>query len=161
VTHNPYAPPGARVEEAAPRRRGGHFWARFYLSPTGRTGRLFYWLLGFIPLSLVGFCLGLLLPRTPEGILYSVAAGAILLWPQAVILARRLHDLNLAGWWATLFWVIPLMAFLMHTLLPAGGGPTIQWFAAATLGLIPGTRGPNEYGNDPRGNASAARSETS
>jgi uncharacterized membrane protein YhaH (DUF805 family) len=161
VTHNPYAPPGARVEEVAPRRRGGHFWARFYLSPTGRTGRLFYWLLGFIPLSLVGLSLGFLLPRTPDGMLYFVGVAGLFFWPQVVILARRLHDINLNGWWVMLSWAFPLVLFLGNTPLPSGAMTIVQWVAVGILGLIPGTRGPNKYGDDPRSNTSAARSETS
>jgi hypothetical protein len=62
LTHNPYAPPGSAVEQTPTRSitpKGAlPFWAASYLSPRGRTGRLFYWLFGFLPLTLVGFCSG-------------------------------------------------------------------------------------------------------
>ncbi len=87
----------------------------FYLSPTGRTGRLFYWLFGFLPLILLGVGAGLVVPPTQAGTRYLLTAVILLFWPQVVVLARRLHDLNLTGWWVTLFWLIPLALALLRT----------------------------------------------
>ena len=97
----------------------------------------------------------MLVPRTQEGTRYLLTVSILLFWPQGVILARRLHDLNFAGGWVILFWIIPLALAFLHTPLPPGTGTAASWLAAVVLGLIPGTLGPNRYGNDPRGNASA------
>ena len=165
MTQNPYAPPSARVEEppepSAASGRGRRFWGRFYLSPVGRTGRLFYWLFGFIPLALIGVCFGIFLPRTHDATRYVLIGAILAFWPQVAILARRLHDLNLTGWWVTLFWALPAALVLLDIPLPPGTGSTVQWLAAVILGLIPGTPGPNRYGNDPRGNTGMTGSQTS
>jgi len=162
VTHNPYAPPRARVEEGPrqPLRPGMPFWAHFYLSPAGRTGRLFYWLFGFLPLTLLGGGLGLLVPRTVVGTRYVLTVAILIFWPQVVILVRRLHDLNLAGWWVTLFWLIPLALAFWRTPLPPGTGSVVSWLAAIVIGLFAGTEGPNRYGNDPRGTTSGTPHQT-
>jgi len=163
VSRNPYAPPRARVEEAPNQsvRARMPFWAHFYLSPIGRTGRLFYWLLGFLPLTLLGIGAGLVVPRTQEGTRYLLTGVILLFWPQAALLARRLHDLNLSGWWVTLFWFIPIALALLHAPFPPATGTLLAWLAAIILGLIPGTDGENNYGNDPRGKMNAARTQTS
>ena len=141
--------------ERTPAPRGGMpFWAAFYLSPTGRTSRLFYWLFGFVPLTLLGVGFGFLLPRTPDAARYFLPAAILVLWPQAVILARRFHDINLTGWLVTVFWALPAALVLLHAPVPPGTGTIAGWLGAIALGLIPGTRGSNRYGNDPRGNSS-------
>lgn len=161
MNRNPYAPPKAPVDEVTKPSAGARmpFWAHFYLLPTGRTGRLFYWLFGFLPLTLIGVGVGFVVPRTQEGARYTLTILLLLFWPQGVILARRLQDLNLAGWWVTLFWLIPLALVLLHAPLPSGTGTTVSWLAAVILGLVPGTQGPNKYGNDPRAKAAVARSQ--
>jgi len=165
MTHNPYAPPSAPVQESPPERSAvpagrTRFWGQFYLSPIGRTGRLFYWLFGFLPLALLGVGFGVLLPRTLDETRYLLTGAILLLWPQAVILARRFHDINLTAWWVVVFWALPFAFVLLHAPLPPGTGTIVGWLGAIALGLIPGTRGSNRYGNDPRGNSSMARSRT-
>ena len=163
MTDNPYAPPKARLEEVPKERvrASTPFWAHFYLSPAGRTGRLFYWLFGFLPLTLIGFGLGVVAPRTLEGTRYLLAVSILLFWPQVVILVRRLHDLNLTGWWVTLLWATSLALTLLRAPLPPGTGTVVGWLAAIVIGFFPGTDGPNRYGNDPRGNKSEAPPQTS
>jgi len=162
VGQNPYAPPTARVEDAPkPRAVAGRYWVRFYLSPLGRTGRLFYWLFGFLPLTVLGLGLGFFLPRTLGGARYLLVATILLIWPQAVVLARRLHDINVTGWLVALFWALPLALVLLHVPVPSGSGTLVGWLGSVVLGLIPGTRGPNRYGNDPSGNSSVPPPQTS
>ena len=154
MTHNPYAPPGAPVEDAITRpaapRQGMPFWAAFYLSPAGRTGRRFYWLFGFLPLALLGLVVGALRLKTPEAVRYVLTGILLLVWPQAVILARRFHDLNFSGWWVAVLWLLPGALVLLRAPVPPQTGTVLVWLGALVLGLIPGTRGPNRYGNDPR-----------
>lgn len=150
MTENPYAPPKAAVEEppAASARTGALFWVRFYLSPYGRTGRLFYWVFGLLPLLLVGLVAGYFMSRGPEGLRYLPAFVFLLVWPQLVLFVRRLHDMNLSGWWAVLFWVVPYV--IGHTPLLPGTGTLLSFFAALVLGLIPGTARRNRYGPNPQ-----------
>lgn len=70
--------------------------------------------------------------------IYSVITGIIgliLLVPSLAISIRRLHDINKSGW------------FLLLALIPIVGGIILLIFAC-----IEGTRGPNEYGEDPKAN---------
>lgn len=62
---------------------------------------------------------------------------AVLL-PSIGLGARRLHDIGMSGWWQ-LIGIIPL----------------IGWIAIIVLLAKQGVAGPNEYGADPRGEASA------
>ena len=155
---NPYAPPRSRVEEVSTQSvlPSGAFWVRFYLSPVGRTSRLHYWLFGLLPLTLMAFAAGFFIPRTRAGIYYHIAFGLLIFWPYIVILARRLHDLNLMGWWAAIYWLIPVGVVFMETSLqlPRAAGSNLNFIAAMVLGLFPGTAGPNRYGSDPLGRKS-------
>jgi len=163
MTHNPYAPPNAPLEQAPKVSAAAHgrtrFWVRFYLVPIGRTGRLFYWVFGFIPLMLVGLGVGYLTGRTPDAWQYLLIASLLLLWPQVVILARRLHDLNISGLWVILLWAIPLVFSRLDTPLPPRTGTTLVWLAAIVIGCIPGTRGANKYGDDPSGKRPSAQNQ--
>ena len=50
-----------------------------------------------------------------------------------VVFIGRLHDFNRSGWWYLLLF-IPIFGALV----------------AIVVGLMPGTKGPNKYGPDPR-----------
>jgi uncharacterized membrane protein YhaH (DUF805 family) len=126
------------------------FWKHFYTSPTGRTGRRFYWLFGFLPMALLGLIAGFLEPHDRPG-LYGLVLTVLLLWPQTVLLVRRFHDIALSGWWVLLLLLGPAALFLVQLPLPRGFGIIAAWLAAVCIGLIPGTRGPNKFGSDPRG----------
>lgn len=64
---------------------------------------------------------------------------AVLLIPSLAVIVRRFHDQNLTGWFALL------------SLIPYLGGLIIFVFM-----LLPGTRGPNKFGPDPKGGDDAA-----
>lgn len=60
--------------------------------------------------------------------------------PSIAVGVRRLHDRNMSGWWYLLFFfgmVIPLI------------GPLIT-LAFIVIFLLPGTSGPNRFGDDPK-----------
>ena len=153
MSENPYAPPGSRVEDVSTQSvlAGRAFWVRFYLSPVGRTARLHYWLFGLLPLFLIGITSGYFIPPTLDGIRYQLAIGFLVFWPQTAIIVRRLHDLNWMGWWAAVYWLIPVALFFVGTSLPGGAGRDLSLIAAMALGLFAGTVGPNRYGSDPLG----------
>ncbi|GAB5458557.1 MAG: DUF805 domain-containing protein [Henriciella sp.] len=73
------------------------------------------------------------------GILGIAYLGIII--PMIALMVRRFHDLNQTGWLVLVFFVlglIPLVSFF------SGIGQLI-WFC------MPGTAGPNKYGEDPKG----------
>lgn len=57
---------------------------------------------------------------------------------------RRLHDLNLSGWWYIAIWIGGAALDAVFFGLASVGA----WIA---IGCIEGTRGPNLFGDDPRG----------
>jgi uncharacterized membrane protein YhaH (DUF805 family) len=105
-------------------------------------------------------------PADPAGI-----AGA-LLWFALLALAlaagfaatiRRLHDRNMAWWWAVAFVIVPNLLYggaqyLTDTIVDVNAGVTyamriasiaISLWAFVELGCLPGTAGGNRFGPDP------------
>ena len=58
-----------------------------------------------------------------------VIAFVCLIIPTLSVAIRRLHDINLSGWWYLLSLIIP--------------------FFMLVVAIIPGTKGKNDYGKDP------------
>ena len=67
--------------------------------------------------------------------------GVLLFVPAMAVQVRRLHDLNLSGW------------FVLLDLIPYAG-----WLAMTVLMLLPGTKGDNRFGPDPKAASFAERS---
>ena len=115
-------------------------WGQLLFSFDGRVGRGVYW--GFTVAVIVLFCIlgGVTFMTTdfsnPEagagmgGLLMGVA-GLAILWPALAIQAKRWHDVDKSAWWI-------LIAFV-----PAVGG----LIALIFNGFLPGTPGPNRFGN--------------
>ncbi|WP_344106429.1 DUF805 domain-containing protein [Myceligenerans crystallogenes] len=76
-------------------------------------------------------------PTVPMVILLVLLATTIigLYLPGLAVLVRRLHDADKSGWWALLS-SVPIAGIVVVVFL-----------------FLPGTRGPNRYGLDPRGRA--------
>lgn len=117
---------------------------RLYADSSGRSRRAEFWLFYAVKIGLL-FLLPLLadlahIRRADGWGISDPVMILVLIWlaatfvPSIVLLARRLHDLDVSGKWVwTTF--IPYLGFL----------------AVIVIGLIPGTRGENEKGDDPRG----------
>lgn len=73
------------------------------------------------------------------GILGIAYLGIII--PMIALMVRRFHDLNQTGWLVLVFFVLGLIPLVS---LFSGIGQLI-WFC------MPGTAGPNKYGEDPKG----------
>ncbi|MBS1998855.1 MAG: DUF805 domain-containing protein [Cyanobacteria bacterium SZAS LIN-2] len=103
-----------------------------YFSTRGRMSRRAYWLVGLLPLAGFSFIAGFLfgLARSPAG---AVGLIVLLLWPTLALSIKRCHDFNASGWWAALTAV-----------------PLLNWIVEVVLGSIPGTRGANRFGPDPK-----------
>ncbi|HYC99178.1 DUF805 domain-containing protein [Brevundimonas sp.] len=114
-------------------------------------------------------------------------AGLALFLPWLAVLARRLHDIGQTAWWMLLLAPSALWPFLAGSNMAgaiartnggegaAAGGAIVEAFAqgmliAAVAGacslalfvmtLLPGTRGPNRHGPDPRDHPDAPVRET-
>jgi uncharacterized membrane protein YhaH (DUF805 family) len=94
--------------------------------------------------------------------------GLVMFIPSLAVSVRRLHDTNRSGWWI----LAPLSGYvimLVGTVMAAGspdnpglGGVLAMVGLVAVIGLgitllvfmfLEGTRGPNQYGPDPKGEA--------
>ena len=126
-------------------------WTQFLLSPHGRVRRRDYWRRYYLVIFLVMLAALILLPPAPLPPAMAQAHPIAAFWGQHALAAwsgvgvvlnvpfvfvgiKRCHDLNLSGW------------FLLLYFLPGLGNLVIL----IMLGFIPGTRGPNRYGPDPR-----------
>lgn len=99
-----------------------------FLSFEGRINRAKYWL-GVVIVMAVDV-VALLLFR--NSVLYWLVAIAMI-YPGLAVVVKRWHDRNKSGWW------------VLITLIPIVGA---IW-ALIEVGFLPGTTGPNQYGEDP------------
>lgn len=106
-----------------------------FFSPSGRSGRMAFWLgnlLVGIPYIAL-YVMGRLAQGRGE---VGLGCGMVILmlalvWPLLVIQIRRFHDRDKSGWWILIYF-IPIIG---------------QFWALIELGFLPGTPGPNDYGN--------------
>jgi len=141
---------------------------RAFVGFEGRIGRLTYFLC-WLPLIALTFAMAVALigiygvdfGKTPAEtrilMLWSLAIELVLLYPTLTITIKRLHDLDLSGWWSVAFWLPsavnhastltgrPTMLGMALELLDSGV-VVIMWIA---LCLIPGTRAANRFGPSP------------
>jgi uncharacterized membrane protein YhaH (DUF805 family) len=125
---------------------------RKYADFQGRARRSEFWLfwlftlvVGFVLQMLGGMMGGAADPTNPMA-MYSSPAGIVLLLfylailiPSIAVAIRRLHDTNRSGWW------------LLIALIPFIGALVLLVFY-----VLPGTPGPNKFGEDPKGGEVAA-----
>jgi len=115
--------------------------ACFYFWPIGRLGRRGYWTL-FSTLIAISF--------TGLGLRQFAVVSTILTYgifvPVVVALARRLHDLNLSGWWVFLIFAPALILGAAHRMDLTPYGSILRLLTIIVMGLIPGTPGDNRFG---------------
>lgn len=93
----------------------------------------------------------------------------VFLVPNLAVTIRRLHDTDRSGWWIMLFWGPYLLmianTYMMGAKMAGGGDPATGGTVNLVLSLaflvgalvllvfmfLEGTRGPNRYGPDPKG----------
>jgi uncharacterized membrane protein YhaH (DUF805 family) len=129
-------------------------WKYLFTSFEGRINRKPFWL-GLLILMATQWIVGILLfaavglslmsgadpvmsPRDVFllkilGVLLPLVVTLVFLYPSVAIYTKRWHDRGKSGWWMLILF-IPLLGFV--------------WFLVE-CGFLPGTAGPNQYGNDP------------
>ena len=84
--------------------------------------------------------------------------------PNLAVTIRRLHDSDRSGHWVLLFWAPYLVLFAMGFMGASNGGALESILGLAVLGgglvllvfmFFEGTKGPNKYGQDPKGGVDA------
>ena len=108
---------------------------QLYLGVQGRITRRTYWLHGVLSLLLAGVMLdGLLAIARVDTDTANGLVSLLLLWPLIAVSAKRQHDFDFSAWWALIHFV------------PAVGSIVLL----LADGIVPGTRGANRFGPDPR-----------
>lgn len=149
-----------------------NFWScRF----TGRCSRWEWWFTVLTFLLPINFCIILPIFFTPLGISFHInpivllGLSLILFFPNISFTARRLHDLNMSGWWQIIFFIsLPLVwysQYLVYRINNSSYYDRVYWAdMLSTTGIImivvgiiqiifglyysfaSGTPGPNKYG---------------
>ena len=116
--------------------------AQLYLGLRGRIPRRTYWLHGVLSLLLLGIVVnGLLDIANVDNDTAGKLVNLVFLWPLIAVSAKRQHDFDFSAWWALIHF-IPAVGSLLLLLVD---------------GSLPGTRGPNRFGPDPREALARAR----
>lgn len=136
----PTAPaPSEPVENVAPR---GWDWKWLLFSFEGRAHRAHYWGGGFVAAAIFAAIViigGILGGGSDEGFGVGLILGVIpWIWMGLAVNIKRWHDRNKPGAW------------VLIQLIPYIGG----FWVLIECGMLEGTRGPNRYGPDPRGQGS-------
>jgi uncharacterized membrane protein YhaH (DUF805 family) len=110
---------------------------RNYAAFSGRARRAEFWLyLHFSFVIVLILYILTVLTHGFIGMLIPVYCLAMLV-PSLAVLVRRLHDVDASGWW------------ILTGLVPVVGA--IGVIGIFVLTVLPGSRGPNRYGDDPKG----------
>jgi uncharacterized membrane protein YhaH (DUF805 family) len=115
-------------------------YKQIFFSFPGRIGRRQYWvalLLILLPMSICSALAAMLAASSGESFFYMLLVLLVmtiipLLWASFAVVVKRCHDLNRSGWWSLLL-LVPYLGVLV----------------VVVLGLMRGTPGQNEYGQDP------------
>ena len=149
-------------------------FAWFFLSLRGRVSRHEFWL-GYLGIIVVALILVHSLPY-PGGAIYFLPGDTAdneawrselvsfgwpefislaLTWPVIAIYAKRLHDLSLSAWWLLLLPAVTFVAGLSEF----NRLPVVAYFLLLlVLGFLPGSNGPNRFGEDAPGRSHDATS---
>ncbi len=130
-------------------------WNRLFLSHEGRISRQPFWI-GVAIMFVVQFVVSSVVGTGIIGSLISLA----LIYPTLCVYIKRCHDRGKSGWWVLLLFlpVVTIVFMFMDASLFVVPvvfilGVTVWWIV--DLGILKGTDGPNDYGPDPLGGATA------
>ena len=108
---------------------------QLYLGLHGRIPRRTYWVHGVLSLLLLGIVVNALLAiANVDNETVGKLANLAFVWPLIAVSAKRQHDFDFSGWWALIHFVPGVGSFIL----------------LVVDGSMPGTRGPNRFGIDPR-----------
>ena len=137
-----------------------------YAEFKGRSRRMEFWMFGLLQLIVYGVLFGVAMamgfsldaagadaanPMAMYGAFFSGAGLLLVLWwlvtlvPSLAVSIRRLHDRDMSGWW--------YLGFIVGSMIPFIG--VLVSLAMLVIFALPGTPGPNRFGEDPKNPTSA------
>jgi uncharacterized membrane protein YhaH (DUF805 family) len=155
ASDNLYAAPQSEVLDDEDYHEVSMSLSEIYFSLNGRINRKTYWLnyvLASIGFFIVLTLLAVLLQEV--GAILFLIAMIPFIWASIAVSVKRLHDVNLSGWWY-LFPVIPNIIAQLMLFSGSSEGLHLLFSGIAGLanlallilnGFIPGTKGRNDYG---------------
>lgn len=126
-----------------------------------RAEAIYYWIATTLLGVVAGFAIMTSFPVI-AGMIITSAIGLVLQLPTFALFARRLHDQGRSGWWTLLlvssflFGIYELVRFSANPYPSIDGQHPLTWIDGSLkivvliFLLLPGTDGPNRYGDDPR-----------
>ncbi len=133
-------------------------FAWYFLSLKGRISRQEFWLgQGLIivlalllDVKLTAYFVAVRQPASTDELAFTLALpfyfiNGALFWPVTAMAVKRLHDMNLSGWW------LPVSLAMSYVSAMINDCSLAFLFMTAVLlsGLPPGTHGQNRFGADP------------
>lgn len=169
-------------------------WLSFLFSSDGRISRKRYWLSYVLPAFVIfffaAFLDGLTSDRSERAAgVFQGLAWLFLLWPSFAVVAKRLHDRGMSGWWAALanglipvvilavaaYWYYSTRMRVAEGAASASTPPDLTmglllgavciafalvWiFFVIQIGFVRGQVGENKYGDDPLPTPADVRSD--
>ncbi|MXP43128.1 DUF805 domain-containing protein [Allopontixanthobacter sediminis] len=130
-----------------------------YVDFSGRSRRMEYWMFALFTITVYILCFALMfaggfdlaaienetIPEGP-GPLFYLGAGLVSIFALGIIIpsialnVRRLHDRDMSGWW--------YLGFIVLANVPFVGLLVVIGYLV--LMFLPGTPGPNRFGEDPK-----------
>jgi uncharacterized membrane protein YhaH (DUF805 family) len=148
-------------------------WIIFLFDRSGRLSRAQYWIAAIVYTVVYAVVLSAAIAGSTALIMFSSLFSPLiflipalyigLLIPYITLAVRRLHDRNKGGGWAIPFLLAPFAVSFVSGANDAAGfagdttmmslilvGVALTLWGVVEVGFLPGTKGPNEYGPDPR-----------
>jgi uncharacterized membrane protein YhaH (DUF805 family) len=133
-----------------------------YLTYKGRLNRSRYIFYHVILVVIMLFVLDLILTNGGSMASFVTVFGPVMAAVSILFTSRRLHDMNLPGWWAVIVYLLNFASGHLTQIYPVTGwglGP-LSLFCFMILFFKKGTSGPNRFGPDPLAPADAPEKET-